>query len=59
MRHPLFAGRRLRASYRGFNSDYVIALLSRVDDSDADPFFDSCCLHQARRRTRRAPGKRY
>jgi hypothetical protein len=59
MRQSLFAGLRLRASYRGISSDYVIALLSRVDDSDADPFFDSCCLHQARRRTRPVPGKRY
>lgn len=55
----LFAGQRLRASYRGIFSDYVIALLSRVDDGDADPFFDSCCLHQLRRRTRRVPGKRH
>jgi hypothetical protein len=53
----LFAGQRLRASYRGISSDYVIALLSRVDDGDTDSFFDSCCLHRPRRRSRHLPGK--
>ncbi len=59
MHLSLFAGQRLRASYRGISSDFVIALLSRADDGDADPFFDSCCLRQPRQRTRRVSGKRY
>ncbi len=59
MQLSLFAGQRLRASYRGISSDYVIALLSRVDDGDADPFFDSCCVHRPPRRSRRVPGKRH
>ena len=59
MHLSLFAGQRLCASYRGISSDYVIALLSRVDDGDTDPFFESCCLRQPRRRTRRVPGKRH
>lgn len=49
MHQPLFAGRRLNAAYRGSSSDFVIALLNRADDDDADPFFDSCCLHRPRR----------
>jgi hypothetical protein len=48
MRQSLFAGPRLRASYRGFSSDYVIALLDRVDEQDED-FTDSYCLQRPRR----------
>jgi hypothetical protein len=48
MRQSLFAGPRLRASYRGFSSDYVIALLDRVDEQDED-VTDSYCLHRPRR----------
>jgi hypothetical protein len=49
MRQSLFAGRRLRASYRGFSSDYVIALLDTADEQD-DLFTDSYCLHRPRLR---------
>ena len=59
MQLSLFAGQRLRASYRGISSDYVIALLSRVDDGDTDPFFDSCCLNWPRRHSRRVLGRRH
>jgi hypothetical protein len=48
MRQSLFAGPHLRASYRGFSSDYVIALLDAADEQD-DGFFDCCCLHRPRR----------
>jgi hypothetical protein len=46
MRQSLFAGRRLRASYRGFSSDFVLALLETVDEQ-GDTF---CCLHRPRTR---------
>lgn len=49
MRKSRFAGRRLRASYRCFSSDVVIALLETAVDQD-DTFFDSCCLHRLQRR---------
>lgn len=48
MRQHLFAGRRLRASYRGFSCDYVLALLEAVGDQD-DSSMDSCCLPRPRR----------
>jgi hypothetical protein len=50
MRQFLFAGRRLRASYRGFSSDYVIALLDAADEQDED-LTDSYCLHRPRPRS--------
>lgn len=46
MRQALFAGRRLHASYRGFSSDYVLALLEAA--ADQDDTLDSC-LHRPRR----------
>jgi hypothetical protein len=45
MRQFLFGGRRLRASYRGFSSDYVIALLDAADEQDED-LTESCCLRR-------------
>jgi hypothetical protein len=48
MRETLFAGRRLRASYRNVRMDDILALLSEVDDQDND-FTDSFCLHRPRR----------
>jgi len=48
MRQRLFAGRRLRASYRCFPMDDILALLERVDEQDED-FIDSYCLHRPRR----------
>jgi hypothetical protein len=52
MRQFLFAGRRLRASYRGFSSDYVIALLDAADEQDED-LTESCCLRRPRLRRSR------
>lgn len=48
MRQALFAGRRLRASYRCVPLDAILALLDRADERDED-FIDSCCLHRPRR----------
>jgi len=48
MRQALFAGHRLRASYRNVPLDDVLALLDRVDEQDED-FIGSCCLHRPRR----------
>jgi hypothetical protein len=48
MRQSLFAGRRLRASYRCVPMDDIIALLDRADERDED-FIASCCLHRPRR----------
>ena len=48
MREALFAGRRLRASYRNVSGDFVIALLDRADEQD-DDFTDSYCFHHTRR----------
>jgi hypothetical protein len=48
MRHSMFAGRRLRASYRGFSSDYVLALIEAATDQD-DSSLNSYCLHRPRR----------
>lgn len=48
MRSSLFTRRRLRASYRGFSSDYVLALIEAAtaqDDSSLEPY----CLHRPRR----------
>jgi hypothetical protein len=50
MREALFAGRRLRASYRNVSGDFVIALLDRADEQD-DDFTDYYCLHRPRRRS--------
>ncbi|MDB4893962.1 MAG: hypothetical protein JWN15_224 [Firmicutes bacterium] len=48
MRQSLFAGRRLRASYRNVPMDNILALLDRSDDQD-DEFTDCYCLHRPRR----------
>ena len=48
MRHSMFAGRRLRASCRGFSSDYVLALIEAAIDQD-DSSLNSYCLHRPRR----------
>jgi hypothetical protein len=47
MRDPLFAGRRLRASYRNTSGDFVIALLNEAAEQD-DDFTDSYCLYRPR-----------
>jgi hypothetical protein len=47
MRQSLFAGRRLRASYRCVPMDDILALLERADEQ-GDSFIDSC-LHRPRR----------
>lgn len=47
MREALFAGRRLRASYRNVSGDFVIALLDRADEHD--DFTDAYCFHRPRR----------
>jgi len=47
MRQSLFAGRRLRASYRGFSSDYVLALLESAAEQNDTSF--ACCLHRPQR----------
>jgi hypothetical protein len=51
MRQALFAGRRLRASYRNVRMDDILALLSEVNEQDND-FIDSYCLHRPLRRFR-------
>jgi len=48
MRRALFAGRRLRASYRCVPMDDILALLEKADEQDED-FIDSYCLHRPRR----------
>jgi hypothetical protein len=48
MLQSLFAGRRLRASYRNVPMDNILALLDRSDDQD-DEFTDCYCLHRPRR----------
>jgi hypothetical protein len=52
MRQYLFAGRRLRASYRCVPMDDILALLDRVDERDSD-FTDSYCFHRPRLRRSR------
>jgi hypothetical protein len=47
MRLCLFAGRRLRASYRNASGDFVIALLNEAAEQD-DDFTDSYCLYRPR-----------
>lgn len=49
MRQSLFAGRRLRASYRNVPMDDILALLKGVDEPD-DAYADSYCLHRPLRR---------
>ena len=49
MHHSLFSGRRLRASYRGFSSDYVLALIEAASDQD-DSSLESYCLRRPRLR---------
>ena len=51
MRQSLFAGRRLRASYRNVPMDAILALLEGVDEPD-DAYSDSYCLHRPLRRLR-------
>jgi hypothetical protein len=48
MRQSLFAGRRLRASYRNVPMDAILALLNGVDEA-ADTYSDSYCLHRPSR----------
>ena len=48
MRRALFAGRRLRASYRCVPMDDILPLLEKADEQDED-FIDSYCLHRPRR----------
>jgi hypothetical protein len=47
MHDSLFAGRRLRASYRNASCDFVIALLDEATDQD-DDFTDSFYLYRPR-----------
>jgi hypothetical protein len=49
MRQSLFAGRRLRASYRNVPMDNILALLHGSDDQDDDSV-DPYCLHRPRLR---------
>jgi hypothetical protein len=49
MRLCLFAGRRLRASYRNTSGDFVIALLNEAAEQ-GDDFADSYCLYRPRLR---------
>jgi hypothetical protein len=51
MRQSLFAGRRLRASYRNVPMDAILALLEGADESD-DTYSDSYCLHRPLRHSR-------
>jgi hypothetical protein len=51
MRPSLFAGRRLRASYRNVPMDSILALLEGVDEPD-DDYSDSYCLHRPLRHLR-------
>jgi hypothetical protein len=51
MRQSLFAGRRLRASYRNVPMDAIVALLEGADEPD-DTSSDSYCLHRPLRRFR-------
>jgi hypothetical protein len=51
MRRSLFAGRRLRASYRGIPMDTILALLDRTDEQNED-FSDCCGLRPRRLRSR-------
>ena len=48
MRQSLFAGRRLRASYRNVRMDDILALLDQADQQDEDSIA-SYCLHRPRR----------
>jgi hypothetical protein len=47
MRQVLFAGRRLRASYRNVPLDAILALLDQADEQDQDSI--DCYLHRPRR----------
>jgi hypothetical protein len=51
MRQSLFAGRRLRASYRNVPMDAIVALLEGTDEPD-DAYTDAYCLHRQLRRLR-------
>jgi hypothetical protein len=51
MRQSLFAGRRLRASYRNVPMDAIMALVEGVDEPD-DAYSDSYCLHRPLRHFR-------
>ena len=56
MRQSLFAGRRLRASYRNVPMDNILALLNEADEQDND-FIDSYCLHRPLRKSRMRNGE--
>jgi hypothetical protein len=58
MRQSLFAGRRLRASYRNVPMDNILALLDGVDEQD-DDFVDSYCLQRPRQRSHHMKEKEY
>jgi hypothetical protein len=49
MHQSLFAGRRLRGSYRNVSSDFIVALLNETDEQ-YDAFTDFC-LHRPRLRS--------
>jgi hypothetical protein len=51
MRQSLFAGRRLRGSYRCVPMDDILALLDGADEPD-DCYSDSYCLHRPLRHFR-------
>lgn len=48
MRNSLFTRGCLRASYRGFSSDYVLALIEAAVDQD-DSSLESYCMRRPRR----------
>jgi hypothetical protein len=48
MRHSLFAGQRLRASYRNVPMDNILALLDGSEQDDDST--DSYCMHRPRLR---------
>ena len=56
MRNSLFTRGCLRASYRGFSSDYVLALIEAAGDQD-DNSLESYCLHRPRRFRSRMNGE--
>jgi hypothetical protein len=48
MRQSLFAGRRLRASYRCIPMDAILALLDQADEQD-DLYIGAYCFHRPHR----------
>jgi hypothetical protein len=57
MRQSLFAGRRLRASYRNVPMDTILALLERSEDGDED--FNFYCLYRPRLRSHHMKEEEY